>query len=226
MPRPERGTGDGSTSAAPCAQNLLVHLLHSPVRVGNAGDPAGRQPVQRTIFLWVLLAALGARAAASYRLDSGNTQVSFTVERFGIRWVSAQFHEISGRFVLDPHGRSSHVDVTVAMASVDCSDPRWNERLRSAEWLDTLQYPRMVYQSRVIEMSDGRATALGDLTLRGVTRPVVLDVSFSSCSPGEVCRFTAHGRIKRSDYDLPHGFWTGGDPVEITIRGEVAGDAG
>jgi len=182
--------------------------------------------VKRAIILLTLLCALEARATGNYRLDSRNTQVSFAIERFGIRWVSAQFHDITGQFILDRRGRSSRVDVAVAIASVDCSDPRWNERLRSPEWLNAEQYPRMIYQSRVIEVTDGRATATGELTLHGVTRPVVLDVSFLTCAPGEVCRFTAHARIKRSDYDLPHGFWTGGDQVEITIRGEVTGEVG
>jgi polyisoprenoid-binding protein YceI len=58
--------------------------------------------------------------------------------------------------------------------------------------------------------------------LRGVTRPIVLEVSFLKCPVAGNCRFTAKGRIKRSEYGLPHGFWSGGDQVEINISGSLA----
>src|SRR5205823_3608486 len=111
---------------------------------------------------------------------------------------------------------ASRVDVTVAMASLDSSEPRWNERLRSADWLDVQRYPQMTYHSSHIELGEQRAVASGELTMHGVTRPIVLNVSLLKCSSPTICQFAAHGRIKRSEYGLPHGFWTGGDQVDIS----------
>jgi polyisoprenoid-binding protein YceI len=170
----------------------------------------------------VLLAVLRSEAADIYRLDSGNTQVSFAVQRLGIQWVTARFADISGSLVLDRQGATSRVDVSVGIASLDCNEPRWNDRLRSSEWLDAERYPRMAYHSYSIELSDDRGTATGELTLHGATRPVVLNVTLMNCSAAGVCQFAAHGRIKRSDFGLPHGFWTGGDQVDISISGAVA----
>jgi polyisoprenoid-binding protein YceI len=170
----------------------------------------------------VLLAVLRSEAADIYRLDSGNTQVSFAVQRLGIQWVTARFADISGNLVLDRQGATSRVQVSVGIASLDCNEPRWNDRLRSAEWLDAERYPRMSYRSYHIELSDDRATATGELTLHGATRPVVLNVTLTNCIAGGVCQFAAHARIKRSDFGLPHGFWTGGDQVDISISGAVA----
>ena len=172
----------------------------------------------------LLSLSLYARAADLYDLDTGATRVGFDVDRFGMRWVTAHFHDFRGDFVFDRHGDNSRVEVVVQTDSIDCGSSLWNPHLRSPEWLDTLQYPQMVYRSRHIEFDgEDRAEASGDLTLHGVTHPIVLDVRDLRC-PANIegaatCRFTAHASVKRSDYGLPHGFWTGGDQVEITITG-------
>jgi polyisoprenoid-binding protein YceI len=168
-------------------------------------------------WLVLLLAACKTQAAESYRLNATNSRVAFTVQHLGFEWISARFNDISGEFVLDRLGPMSRVDVTVAIASLDSSDPLWNERLQSAEWLDAQHYPHMTYHSTRIELDDQRAVANGDLTLHGVTRPVVMTVTLINCSTDGQCRFVAHGRIKRSEFGLPHGLRTGGDQVDISI---------
>jgi polyisoprenoid-binding protein YceI len=174
---------------------------------------------------WLLVALLATQllAAERYRLDSSNTQVSFAVQYLGFQWVKAHFSDINGEFVIDPAGAATRVDVSVGIASLDCSEPRWNERLRSQEWLDVERYPRMTYHSSRIELADQHGVADGELTLHGITRPIVLNVTFLKCSVSGSCQFAAHGRIKRSEYGLPHGFWTGGDQVDIHISGTLGG---
>ena len=180
--------------------------------------------MNRAIGVILLLSLLSAQAADVYDLDSGATRVGFDIERFGLRWVSAHFHRFQGDFVFDREGAASRVDVTVQTESVDCGDSHWNPHLRSPEWLDVQQYPLMTYRSHHIEfLGDDRAEASGELTLHGVTHPVVLAVSQLQCPSSPlstpVCRFAAQARVRRSDYGLPHGFWTGGDQVDITITG-------
>jgi polyisoprenoid-binding protein YceI len=179
--------------------------------------------VKNSQWLLILLAVLRADGAEVYRLDSGNTHVSFAIQHLGIQWVTARFSDISGEFVLDRTGPASRVEVTVGIASVDCDAPGWNDRLRSAEWLDAQRYPRMTFHSNSIELGDEHAIANGELTLHGVTRPIVLTVSLLDCSSKDLCQFAAHGRIKRSEYGLPHGFWTGGDRVDISMSGTISG---
>jgi polyisoprenoid-binding protein YceI len=174
-------------------------------------------------LLVVALLALPLQAAERYPLDSSNTQVSFAIQHLGIQLITARFSDISGVFIVDPQGAASRVDVSVGIASLDCSEPRWNERLRSAEWLDVQRYPRMTYHSLRIELSDHRGIASGELTLHGITHPIALEITLQTCPASGSCQFTAHGRIRRSDYGLPHGFWTGGDQVEINISGTLTG---
>lgn len=174
------------------------------------------------ILLW--LAWASCRATDAYHLDTDATRVGFDIERFGLRWVSAHFRRFEGDFVFDRLGPGSRVDVSVRTDSIDCGDPHWNPHLRSPEWLDVQQYPQMTYRSRHIQfIGEDRAIASGELTLHGVTRPVDLSVNLMECgkqpSASQVCRFVAQARVKRSDYGLPHGFWTGGDQVDITITG-------
>jgi polyisoprenoid-binding protein YceI len=175
-------------------------------------------------LLLLTLSLLRAQAADIYRLNAVNTRISFNIQHFGVLWVSARFPDFSGDFVLDRAGPASRVDVSVQMASVECDSSRWNERLRSADWLDVQRYPQMTFRSNHVEFDlDGRALASGELTLHGVARAIGLEISQLSCpdtaASSDTCSFVAHASIKRSDYGFAHGFWIGGDQVDIAISG-------
>src|SRR5262249_52614263 len=140
--------------------------------------------------------------AGGYPLDSGNTSISFTINRFGMRWVSADFSDLRGELTLDRQGSGGRLSVAVRTASIHCRDSYWNERLRSEAWLDTTRFPEMTYRSTRIEFSgDDRATVYGILTLRGVSRPVTLEVTDIECGadadPQGSCRFRGRAELKR-----------------------------
>jgi polyisoprenoid-binding protein YceI len=175
---------------------------------------------------WLLLSLglLRAQAADMYGLDPVNTRISFNIRYFGTPWVSARFPDFGGQFVLDRHGAASRVDVSIQMASVDCHDSYWNDRLRSPDWLDVQRYPQMSFHSEHVEFQGSdRAVASGELNLHGITRQVELEISQLSCpaaSPaGDTCSFVAHALVKRSDYGFAHGLWIGGNQVDIAISG-------
>lgn len=175
----------------------------------------------------VFAAVLGFLCAAgeSRQMDAGNTQVAFQINRLGLRWFTAVFHELTGDFVLDPDGRGGHLSVVVRMASIDCRSAFWDDRLRSPQWFDIAKYPEMIYRSSRIDFDGAtRAAVHGDLTLHGITRPVTLNVTDIECPPlvagtPHTCRFVGHAQLKRSDFGLAHAFWQGGDFVEIIVRG-------
>ena len=166
-----------------------------------------------------------APLALAHHLDPGNTQISFEIERLGLQWFRAGFHELSGEFTLEPDGHGGRLTVVVHMGSIDARSSYWNERLRSPALLDTGRFPEMVYRSERIELDGAqRATVHGELTLHGVTRPLELRLSEIDCplsapGPPQPCRFLGRARLKRSEYGIPHGFWQGGDAVEIVLRG-------
>jgi polyisoprenoid-binding protein YceI len=188
-----------------------------------------RKPV-RAMRPWIVLAGLlpfiGAQAARAHHLQPGNTQISFRIEHLGLQWFSAAFHELSGDLALAPDAQGGRLAVIVRTASLDSRSTYWDERLRSAQWLDTAKYPEMSYRStRIVMEGPTRASVEGELTLHGVTRPLVLRMSDIDCPqtpPGTVrpCRFVGRATLKRSDFGLPHGFWEGGDQVQIVLRGD------
>jgi len=181
--------------------------------------------MSRAVWCLVWLCALPGAAAERYRLDAGNTRVSFGVRLLGVAvpWLGAQFAELSGEYVAGRPSAASRVDVTVQVSSLACDNSWWRARLLSAEWFDAKQYPQITYHSdRVRPDGAGGATIDGQLSLHGHTRSVTLIVDRWVCAGGaadDECSFDARARLKRSDYGLPHGFWLGGDEVDIVIRG-------
>jgi len=176
---------------------------------------------------WVLLVCLlCARGVAAHHLNGSNTRVTFEIERLGVDWFSAAFPDLSGDFVPAPDGSGGQLSVSVRLASLNSRSPYWNERLRSPQWLDTTRYPEMTFHSTGIELQGAqRAQVHGELTLHGVTRPLSLSFTDIDCpearaAPADHCRFLGRGELRRSDFGLPHGFWQGGDWVEIIVRGD------
>jgi polyisoprenoid-binding protein YceI len=175
-------------------------------------------------WLSLSLLALCAQAADTYRIQCEQTRVSFSVRRYGVKWIDARFRQLEGRFVVDREGRGSLIDVSVHTDSLEGVDWGWDRRLRSKDWLDTQRYPRMSFHSTHIEYQPGGgAVAIGQLSLHGVSRPIRLDIARLECNgqpeAQQVCSFSASANIRRSDFGLPHGFWVAGDAVEISISG-------
>jgi polyisoprenoid-binding protein YceI len=179
----------------------------------------------RWMALACLLPCVATGSGGGYHLTGANTHVSFEVRRLGLRLFSAEFHQLDGDFVLDPSGDGGGLSVVVQMQSIDCHDPGWNVRLRSPAWLDVEKYPEMTFHSHAIHL-DGRhrATVEGELTLHGVTKTLLftfsdIDCDLSGSDAGRTCHFFGRTQIRRSDFRLPHGFWEGGDVVDILVRG-------
>jgi polyisoprenoid-binding protein YceI len=183
----------------------------------------------RAMRAWVVLTGLlpliAVPAARAHHLQPGNTQVSFLIEHLGLQWFSADFRELSGDFALASDAQGGRLAVVVRTASLDSHSAYWDERLRSAQWLDTTKYPEMSYRStRIVWEGSSSASVEGELTLHGVTRPLGLRITNIDCpqvpqGAPRPCRFVGRATLKRSDFGLPHGFWEGGDQVQILLRG-------
>lgn len=168
---------------------------------------------------------IGAEGARTYRLDGSNTHVILEIDVLGMPWLQARVRNLAGEFVLDASGRLRWLEVRMDAGSIDSGDDEWNTRLRSDAWFDVDRFPQIRYASTAIAVRTGRAMRVaGQLSLRGITRPVVLEVRELDCAGARpdgdfgACRFRAQGRVSRSEFHLPHGFWEGGDGVEITVQ--------
>jgi len=211
-----------------------------------------RNIAMKTLFLVFCAAmlAFGAFAAegpadipsGTYKLDKSHASLIFRVNHMGFSNYTARFTRFDATLQFDPNKpTSAKLDATVDATSLetDFPDPKvvdFNAQLRGKDWLDAGAHPQMTYRSVKIEQTGPTtATIIGELTLRGVTKPVTLQAVFNGGYPGMELDpnarigFSATGTLKRSDFGISYGIPPPGskmgvsDAVEIIIETEFTG---
>lgn len=117
-------------------------------------------------------------ATTSWQIDAAHTDIGFAVKHMMISTVKGRFADVSGTLTLDEADpRASSVDVSINAASVDTRQEQRDTHLRSADFFDVENFPALTFRSRLVEAAGtGEYRVTGDLTIRGVTREVVLKV--------------------------------------------------
>jgi polyisoprenoid-binding protein YceI len=166
---------------------------------------------------------------ARWEIDPVHSEIAFSVRHLMVATVRGRFNQFQGVIAFDPaHPEQGRVEVTIEAASIDTRNEQRDNHLRSPDFLDAEQYPTITFTSRRIESSgDNRFRVTGDLTLRGVTKEVVLDAEFLGVTKdpwgGERAGFTARTRLNRHDFGaswnvaLEAGGWLVGDTLEVTL---------
>lgn len=146
-----------------------------------------------------------------WTIDPTHTMVHFSAKHMMITTVRGGFGDVSGTITIDGEDSNrSNVEVEIATASIDTRVEGRDEHLRSADFLDVENHPTIRFESRSIDGAHGRPgeefKVTGDLTIRGVTREVVLDAVFEGGGRdpwgGERVSFSASTRIDRRDFGL------------------------
>jgi polyisoprenoid-binding protein YceI len=183
-------------------------------------------PVTRTVD------GVEVPASGAYALDAAHSHVGFSVRHAMVSRTKGRFGEVSGEIVISEDPLESSVEVTIGAASIDTRDGKRDDHLRSAEFLDVEQFPTLTYRSRSVAPADrGRWTVEGDLTIRGVTRPVSLEVAFEGGAKdpwgGERIGFTAGAELDREAFGLTWNqvLETGGVLVGKSVRIEIEAEA-
>ena len=162
--------------------------------------------------------------AGTYTLDPGHTEVVFSWNHFGFSNPTAQFGAIAGTLDFDAaKPTQSKVDVTIDMNSLNTNVPKLDEHLKKPDFFDVEKYPKATFKSTKVEKG-GDAKHLkvtGDLTVHGVTKPVVLDVTINKVGEHPMLKkpavgFDAHGSLKRSDFGI--GAYVPNVSDEISLR--------
>ncbi len=186
------------------------------------------------IVVVLFLALPAAVSAGTWKLDTAHTGVHFKVRHLMVSYVRGDFEKISGTIVYDEQDVSkSSADIAIDAASINTRVAKRDDHLRSADFLDVAKHPVITFRSRKVEKAgDGTLKMTGDLTIRGVTREVVLDVEGPTPAirdPQGKTRVggSASTTIARKDFGLTWNktIETGGvvvgDEVEITIDVEL-----
>jgi len=181
-----------------------------------------------------VLAFPAAAATTTWQIDPAHAAAGFAVKHLMISTVRGQFKGISGTVTWDDQDISkSIIDVTIDAKTVDTSEPKRDEDLKSEKFFDVAKYPTITFKSKKIEnVSAGKLKVTGDLTIHGVTKEVVLDVEGPSNpvkDPWGNTRVAASAttKVNRQDYgvkwnaNLDGGGVVVGDDVNITIDLEM-----
>jgi len=146
--------------------------------------------------------------AQTWTIDADHTNIGFKVRHLMVSNVKGEFRDFSGTVTLDERDVSkSAVKVSINTASINTGVAKRDDHLRSADFFDVQKYPTMSFVSRKVIKTGERLQLQGDLTIRGITRPVNLDIQELTAEikdPGGMIRrgATALGRINRRDFGL------------------------
>ena len=166
--------------------------------------------------------------AGTYKLDPDHGKVTWSVDHLGFSTYVGQFVNAQADLVLDPANPSaSRLTATIPLTEVDTNSDGLDAHLQTADFFDTANHPVATFVSRTVTVDAGdpsEATVVGDLTLRGVTRPVTMAVEFNPAGPsmGGAYRagFDGQATIKRSDFGVDYALPVLGDEVTLHIEGE------
>ena len=165
--------------------------------------------------------------AGAYRLDPDHFSLVWKVSHLGFSQFVGRFDRVDATLDFDPaNPAASRLEVMVDTASVSSRVPALDEVLRGSGWLDTASFPRAVFRSTSITPTGpATGTVTGDLTLRGVSRPVTLAVTFNGGADNFLTGrytlgFAAKGTIKRSEFGVTNLIPAIGDEVELEIQAE------
>jgi polyisoprenoid-binding protein YceI len=183
-------------------------------------------------LLAALVPALGLAEVVTWNVDSSHTQSTFTIRHLMISNVKGEFRSTSGVVKLDEKDLSrSSVEAVLDAKSIHTREDKRDAHLRSPDFFDVEKYPSITFRSTKVEKAGEGYKVTGDLTMHGVTKPVVLDVSALTpevTDPGGGIRrgVTARTTVNRRDYGLT---WSKvveagpvvGDEVKIEIEAEL-----
>ena len=159
----------------------------------------------------LLVSALAATVhAASYSVDTAHSDVGFKVRHMGISNVTGKFLKFGGTFDIDPKNiKATKGTLTIDVNSINTGNEKRDGHLKGEDFFDAAKHPEIKFVSKEVKdinEKDSTATLVGDLTMRGVTKPVSLKVKgggiINDGWGNERAAFTATGKINRFDYGL------------------------
>lgn len=152
------------------------------------------------------MASIDDITPGTWTIDESHTTVGFTARHLMITKVRGRFGKVSGAAVIAANPLDSTVSAVIDMTSIDTGDTGRDEHLRSPDFFDVGNHPTMTFSSTGIKDDGGDHKLLGDLTIKGTTVPVELELEFDGVSGdpwgGTRSGFTAEGEINRKDWGL------------------------
>jgi polyisoprenoid-binding protein YceI len=186
--------------------------------------------MRKTLLIAALFAFTGSAFAApvTYKIDPNHTNVLASWSHFGFSNPSLNFGQADGTIVYDADKVSaSSVQVTLPLTGLSALADQFYDHLTSADWFDAAKYPSATFKSTKVEAAgEGKLKVTGDLTVKGVTKPVVLDVKLNKAGEQPLAKraavgFDATATVKRSEFGLGNYVPNVSDEVALRITTEA-----
>lgn len=173
-------------------------------------------------------------AKAKWVVDPAHSSVDFSIKHMMIANVKGTFHQFEAEIEADPHDlTTASIEFSVDLNSIDTRNEDRDNHLRSADFFDVENNPKMTFTATKIEKTgDGEYAVTGNLNLHGITREETFNVEFEGAGKdpwgNEKVGYSVNGKIKRSDYELKYNavLETGGvligDEVKVSLDIEAS----
>ena len=163
-----------------------------------------------------------ANAPQGWRIDDAHTWIGFKIKAVGFPTTQGHFNHYSGKVLIDfERPAKSFTSFTVDSTSVDLGSQAFTDFVKSAPLLNAEKYPTLSFNSTQVEKLDSRTVRVtGNLTMLGVTKPIVLTVNVDTdpSAKGRAVAFVATGTIVRSEFGMTFGVPLIDDALEITVK--------
>ncbi|HID0392827.1 TPA: YceI family protein [Acinetobacter baumannii] len=167
-------------------------------------------------------------APVDYKIDPTHTATVFSWNHFGFSTPSANFSDIQGVIKVDnAKPANSSVNVTIPLSSVNTNVPALDKEFQEEAWFNAAKYPNITFKSTKVETKDKKHFKItGDLTVKGITKPVVLDAVLNKQGENPMAKvpaigFNATTSFNRSDFGLGNYVPNVGDKITVNITTEA-----
>jgi polyisoprenoid-binding protein YceI len=175
----------------------------------------------------LLAGGVAVAAPTTYAIDNSHTFPRFSYSHFGYSTQLSRFNKTTGTVTLDPAAKTASVDVTIDAKSVDTGSTEFDGHIQGADFLDTAKYPTVTFKSTKVKFEGDKPVAIdGNLTIKGVTKPVTLTVTSFQAMEHPMQKKPAIGAnaytvVKRSEFGAGKYAPYVGDDVRIDIALEA-----
>jgi polyisoprenoid-binding protein YceI len=172
-----------------------------------------------------MLVTGAAQAADVYNIEPNHTSATFEFTHLGLSSFVGKFPKASGTVTLDAAKKQGSVDITFDVNAVSTGVPKFDDHLKSADFFEVSKHPTATFKSTEVKFQGDQVTSVaGNLTLKGITKPVVLKVTSMTCKDHPMmkrpaCGANAETTIKRSEFGL--GAYVPNVSDEIPLRIEI-----
>ena len=183
--------------------------------------------IRLVIAAGICALAMPAVGEETYRIDPLHTATTFAVSHLGVSLQRGSFGRTTGTVVLDRTAHKGLIDVSIDASTVNSGSPSRETLLKGEDYFNVSQYPTISFKATKVKFDGDAIVACdGELTMRGVTKPVALSVSGFKCAihpstKTPVCGAEITATVKRSEFGMVKNMASTGDEVTIAVAVEA-----